>query len=52
MNDTEKQQLIELTVWKVAMWLSKRWMGATRGRLIYEISVKERELLEQGVIPD
>jgi len=32
-------------------YFSKHWMGAARGMLLYEISDKDRMLLEDGILP-
>jgi len=37
---------------EVADYFSRHWMGQTRGMMIYEIPVKDRPLLEDGIVPD
>ncbi len=36
---------------KLVDYFSRQWMGAAKGMLIYEISDKDRDLLEEGIVP-
>lgn len=37
---------------EVVDYFSRHWMGATKGMLIYEIPDKDRDLLEDGIVPN
>ena len=37
---------------KVVDYFSRHWMGQTRQMMLYEIPAKDRDLLEDGIIPD
>jgi len=36
---------------EVVNYYSRHWMGQTRGMLLYEIPSKDRDLLEDGIVP-
>lgn len=37
---------------EVVDYFSRHWMGQTRGMLLYEIPTKDRDLLEDGIVPN
>ena len=50
-KDTD-MEMYKAGIQKVVDYFSRHWMGQTRQMMLYEIPAKDRDLLEDGIIPD